>query len=125
MMSSESASNPAAGAPKAARDVEAALAREAGVEEHDVVRLGRERLFGRRAVLHPVDGVPGAAQATLHSGAEHPVVFDEEESHPRAPRAHDRLNREPPRGALRNVATRRMGAGPIPDAVPGAPLRLP
>jgi hypothetical protein len=55
--------------------------RQAEVEQHQVEALGRQRAAGGAAVAHPVDGVAGLAQRAAQALADHPVVFDEQQSH--------------------------------------------
>jgi len=71
------------GAKRAQRlqDVHAVTLRQAEVEQHQVEALGGKGAVGRAAVAHPVDRVAGAAQRAAQALADHPVVFNEQQSH--------------------------------------------
>ena len=51
------------------------------VEQHEIEALGGERRVRRRRVIDPVDRVPLLAQRQTQAVADHPVVFDEQQSH--------------------------------------------
>ena len=70
----------AAGA-QAAQHGKAVLARQAQVEQHQVVDAACQRQLRTRAVPHPVDREAVLAQSALHALADHGVVFDQQDAH--------------------------------------------
>ena len=54
---------------------------QAQVEQHQFVHRVGQREFGRAAVLDPVDAVTLLAQPVVHGGADHRVIFNEQQAH--------------------------------------------
>jgi D-alanyl-D-alanine carboxypeptidase/D-alanyl-D-alanine-endopeptidase (penicillin-binding protein 4) len=75
--------HPVAGPADLLQQVEAALARQPEVEQHQAVglRARGERRPPGLAVAHPVDRVAVLLQRLLQRLADHGVVFDEEDAH--------------------------------------------
>ena len=65
-----------------AQHVEAFLARQPEVEQHEVVDVLGERHFGGAAVAHPVDREAVLPQTAADRLADHRVVFGEQQAHP-------------------------------------------
>ena len=62
--------------------VESPLARQAEVEEDDVVRLSGQGQAGFPTVPDPVHGVPRLAESALDGVPEHRIVLDQKDAHP-------------------------------------------
>ena len=54
---------------------------QAQVEQHQFVHRVGQREFGRAAVLDPVDAVTLLAQPVVYGGADHRVIFNEQQAH--------------------------------------------
>src|SRR5471032_1147457 len=64
-----------------AQHLQAILARQAQVQQHQIVGLGLQGRIGHRAVLDPVDGVVLGPEQVEHHFADHRVVFHQQQSH--------------------------------------------
>ena len=68
-------------APQAAEHLQAPLARQAKVEEDDVVRFSCQRELSRCSISGPVHGVARLMEPASDSLAEHRIVFDQQDAH--------------------------------------------
>jgi hypothetical protein len=69
------------GAAQSLEDLDAAAARQAEVQQRELVDAVRERDLRLGAVVRSVDGVAAVAQAGGDGPADHRIVLDEEHSH--------------------------------------------
>jgi len=66
---------------QAGQHLQPVLARQAQVQQHQVVALDGQRIEREVAIAHPVVGEGGVLQRVVHGFTDHGVVFNQEYAH--------------------------------------------
>ena len=69
-------------ATQAGEQVEPGFSRQAEVEQDHFMHAVGHRQFCCRTVTHPIDGVPVLPEPPLYAGADHRIIFNEQQAHP-------------------------------------------